>query len=87
MPMQRTYGAVWELSGLPPPPLDVRVSAASPDQTLLAPAVIKTASAGDFVSQVQLQTSPTLPTITLEEAGQGAALVAAAAPAAASGQP
>ncbi|GAB4820958.1 hypothetical protein N2152v2_008004 [Parachlorella kessleri] len=60
-PMQRTYGAAWEASGLPPAPLDLRITSAG--QQLVAKSAIQQAGvSGNFPTNVQFKaTGPTVP--------------------------
>ena len=61
LPMNNSYGAVWERSSLPALPLDVRIAAANPTQTLVAPGAISAAAPGDYPTTIQLQPSASLP--------------------------
>ncbi|KAK9841723.1 hypothetical protein WJX74_010883 [Apatococcus lobatus] len=49
IPMTNTYGAVWELSNLPPPPLDIQLTNAQ-GQSLVARSVINTQASGSDVA-------------------------------------
>ncbi|KAL4440660.1 hypothetical protein ABPG77_000369 [Micractinium sp. CCAP 211/92] len=59
-PMQRSFGATWELSSLPPPPLDLKATDAT-GQTVVARQVLQQAGqTGDVPTSTQFQASAAL---------------------------
>ena len=47
-PLQRSYGAVWERSGLPDPPLDLRITNAAGQQVVARCARTESATLNSF---------------------------------------
>ncbi|GAB4822072.1 hypothetical protein N2152v2_009118 [Parachlorella kessleri] len=56
--MRASYGAVWELSGIPLPPLDMRLTAADGQQVIIREAITQAGKAATYPTQAQFPVTP-----------------------------
>ncbi|KAI7843972.1 hypothetical protein COHA_002510 [Chlorella ohadii] len=59
-PMQHSFGAAWEASNLPPPPLDLQATDSSGQQVVARRVLQQAGAAGTFPTDVQFQAIPGL---------------------------